>query len=124
MRLKVFTAFSGYDSQCMALERIKEAHKDFDYELVGWSEIDSNAIKLHDANFPEAKDRNYGDISKVEWDKVPGSTCLRAVFPVLTSQAPGDKRGLKKALVRVRRFFGSVVGRLPARNRNTSLWRT
>ena len=33
--LKVFTAFSGYDSQCMALDRIG-----IPYELVGWSEID------------------------------------------------------------------------------------
>nr|DAH52884.1 MAG TPA: Variant erythrocyte surface antigen-1 [Bacteriophage sp.] len=35
MTLKVFTAFSGYDSQCMALDRMK-----INYELVGWSEID------------------------------------------------------------------------------------
>ncbi len=81
MTLKVFTAFSGYDSQCMALERIKEAHKDFDYELVGWSEIDPNAIKLHDANFPEAKDRNYGDISKVEWEEVPDFDLFTYSFP-------------------------------------------
>lgn len=31
--LRVFTAFSGYDSQCMALDRIGVP-----YELVGWSE--------------------------------------------------------------------------------------
>lgn len=40
MKLKVFTAFSGYDSQCLALDRLKENYPDFDYELVGWSEID------------------------------------------------------------------------------------
>ena len=40
MKIKVFTAFSGYDSQCMALDMVKENHPDFDYELVGWSEID------------------------------------------------------------------------------------
>ncbi len=33
--LRVFTAFSGYDSQCLALERLKSsAPPEFDYELV------------------------------------------------------------------------------------------
>lgn len=35
VKIRVFTAFSGYDSQCMALDRLG-----IDYELVGWSEID------------------------------------------------------------------------------------
>lgn len=37
MTLRVFTAFSGYDSQCLALERLKRDFPNFDYELVGWS---------------------------------------------------------------------------------------
>lgn len=45
--LRVFTAFSGYDSQCLALDYLG-----IDYELVGWSEIDKFAIKAHDALFP------------------------------------------------------------------------
>jgi DNA (cytosine-5)-methyltransferase 1 len=68
--LRVFTAFSGYDSQCMALNTLKEKY-DFDYDLVGWSEIDKYAIQAHDALFPQWKDRNYGDISKIDWDNVP-----------------------------------------------------
>lgn len=35
MKLKVFTAFSGYDSQCIALDRLHQHNKDFEYELVG-----------------------------------------------------------------------------------------
>lgn len=38
--LKVFTAFSGYDSQCLALQRLKEHFPNFDFRLVGWSEIE------------------------------------------------------------------------------------
>ena len=34
MNLKVFTAFSGYDSQCMALDRLHRHNPDFNYELV------------------------------------------------------------------------------------------
>ena len=40
--LRVFTAFSGYDSQCMALDQIG-----INYDLVGWSEIDKFAIEAH-----------------------------------------------------------------------------
>ena len=70
--IKVFTAFSGYDSQMMALNRVAERHKgEIDFELVGWSEIDKYAIKAHDLIFPQYKDRNYGDISQIDWNKVP-----------------------------------------------------
>jgi DNA (cytosine-5)-methyltransferase 1 len=64
--VKVFTAFSGYDSQCLALNRAN-----IDYELVGWSEIDKFAIQAHNALFPQWTDRNYGDISKIDWNLVP-----------------------------------------------------
>lgn len=66
-KLQVFTAFSGYDSQCLALDRLHRDFPEFDYELVGWSEIDSNAIKAHNALYPQYADRNFGDISKVNW---------------------------------------------------------
>ncbi len=64
--IRVFTAFSGYDSQCMALDRLK-----VDYDLVGWSEIDQNAIRAHNAVYPQWADRNYGDITKIDWNNVP-----------------------------------------------------
>lgn len=64
--LRVFTAFSGYDSQCLALNRIG-----IPYELVGWSEIDKYAIQAHNALFPQWADRNYGDICKIDWAQVP-----------------------------------------------------
>ena len=66
-KIRVFTAFSGYDSQCMALDMIKEHFPTFDYELVGWSEIDKNAILAHNAVYPQWADRNEGDISKIDW---------------------------------------------------------
>lgn len=34
--VRVFTAFSGYDSQCLALRRAGVP-----FDLVGWSEIDT-----------------------------------------------------------------------------------
>lgn len=71
MKLRVFTAFSGYDSQCLALDRLSKAFPNFEYELVGWSEIDKYAIQAHNALYPQWADRNYGDISKVDWEKIP-----------------------------------------------------
>ena len=68
MKIKVFTAFSGYDSQCMALDMLKQEYESFDYELVGWSEIDSNAIKLHNLFYPQWADRNFGDVMKIDWE--------------------------------------------------------
>lgn len=69
--LRVFTAFSGYDSQCLALERLKANYPTCDYELVGWSEIDKYAIQAHNALFPQWADRNFGDISQIDWSQVP-----------------------------------------------------
>lgn len=69
--LRVFTAFSGYDSQCLALDRLKETFPEFEYELVGWSEIDKYAIQAHNALYPQWAYRNYGDISKIDWNQVP-----------------------------------------------------
>ena len=55
-QIQVFTAFSGYDSQCMALDRIG-----LPYDLVEWSEIDKYAIAAHNAVYPQFAERNYAD---------------------------------------------------------------
>ena len=69
MKLRVVTLCSGYDSQCLALERLKRDFQEFDYELMWWSDIDKYAIKAHDALFPQWKDRNLGDMTKIDWEK-------------------------------------------------------
>lgn len=71
MTIKVFTAFSGYDSQCLALDRLTANNDGFGYELVGWSEIDKYAIQAHNAIYPQWADRNYGDITQIDWNNVP-----------------------------------------------------
>lgn len=55
----------------MALERLNEHNTDFDYELVGWAEIDKYAIQAHNAVYPQWSERNFGDISKIDWEQVP-----------------------------------------------------
>ena len=110
--LRVFTAFSGYDSQCLALEYLAQEDYNkkyhslelcgidqdcepdyFDYELVGWSEIDKYAIKAHDALFPQWSDRNYGDISKIDWKKVPDFDLFTYSSPCQDFSQAGKQKG-------------------------------
>jgi DNA (cytosine-5)-methyltransferase 1 len=86
--LKVFTTFSGYDSQCLALRDIG-----IPYDLVGWSEIDTYAIRAHNAIFPEFKDRNYGDITKIDWAQVPDFDLLTYSSPCQDFSNAGLQRG-------------------------------
>ena len=60
--LNVITLFSGYDSQALALNRLG-----IPYDLAAWCEIDRHAITAHNALFPQWKDRNLGDVSRVDW---------------------------------------------------------
>lgn len=69
-KIKIVTLCSGYDSQCMALDVIKEHNPNFDYELVAWSEIDKYAIQMHNLVFPEYADRNLGDMTKIDWQPI------------------------------------------------------
>lgn len=94
--IKVFTAFSGYDSQCMALDRLKENFPNFDYELVGWSEIDKYAIQAHNAVYPQWADRNYGDISKIDWENVPDFDLFTYSFPCTDISNAGQQKGLEE----------------------------
>lgn len=79
--LKVFTAFSGIEFQCQALDRLVQKCLPFGYELVGWSEIDKYAIQIHNLLYPQYAERNFGDIQKVDWEKVPD-------FDLLTWSSP------------------------------------
>lgn len=88
MKLRVFTSFSGYDSQLMALRDIGA-----DYECVGWSEIDKWAIKAHNAVFPELADRNYGDITKIDWNAVPNFDLFTYSFPCTDISSAGEQKG-------------------------------
>lgn len=74
--LRVVTLCSGYDSQCLALDALKEHYPSFDYDLVAWAEFDpaskqpiekQPAVKAHNALFPQWADRNLGDITKIDW---------------------------------------------------------
>lgn len=68
---KIFlTTFSGYDSQLMAADVLKEWHPDFRWTCVGWSDIDKYACQMHNLVFPQFADCALGDITKIDWHEV------------------------------------------------------
>lgn len=89
--IRVFTACSGYDSQCMALDRIG-----IDYDLVGWSEIDNFAIMAHDAVYPQYKQRNFGDLMDIDWDVVPDFDLFTYSTPCQDFSQAGKQAGAEK----------------------------
>lgn len=91
--LRCFFGFAGYNSQMMALQRLKDNFPNFDFVCVGWSEIDENAIIAHNACFPNEKDKNYGDISKIDWDKVPDFDLFTMSSPCQDFSMSGKRRG-------------------------------
>ena len=94
--LRCFYAFAGYNSQKMALQRLTDVYPDFHHVCVGWSEIDENAIKANNAVFPEDIDKNFGDITKIDWDKVPDFDLFTYSFPCQDISSSGKQRGFEE----------------------------
>ena len=71
---KIFlTTFSGYDSQLMAADVLREWHPDFRWTCKGWSDIDKYACQMHNLVFPQFADCALGDITKIDWHEVKRS---------------------------------------------------
>ena len=96
------TLCSGYESQGLAFRRLKETYPDFDFKLVAWSEFDpeSNApldkqpaVIAHNANFPECKDLNFGDMTKIDWAKFSDCDVLFYSTPCQSVSAAGLQHG-------------------------------
>lgn len=66
----ILTTFSGYDSQLMAADVLKQQHPDFKWTCVGWSDIDKYACQMHNLIFPQFADKALGDITKIDWQQV------------------------------------------------------
>lgn len=97
MFIRLITLFSGYDSQALAMERLRrDFASQFDYDLVAWCEIDNNAINAHNAIFPQYKDRNLGDICKIDPKDVPDCDLITYSFPCQDISAAGNQKGFER----------------------------
>lgn len=95
-KIRLMTLFSGYDSQALAMERLKRHFPDFDYELVAWCENDEYPIKAHNALFPQWKDRNIGDITTVDIDSIPNCDIATWSYPCTDISTAGQQAGLEE----------------------------
>ena len=77
---KIFlTTFSGYDSQLMAADVLRDWHPDFRWTCKGWIDIDKYACQMHNLVFPQFADCALGDITKIDWHAVKHSLQGREV---------------------------------------------
>ncbi len=89
--IRVFEAFAGYGSQSMALRRLAEDYPRFSFEVAGISEIDRYALQAYRAVHGDVT--NYGDITRIDWGKVPDFDLLTYSFPCTDISSAGKQQG-------------------------------
>lgn len=105
--LRLVTLCSGYDSQAIAMDMLRERYPDFRWELKAWSEFDpeSNrplaeqpAVVAHNLLFPQYKDLNRGDMTKADWSDLKDAEIdlLTYSTPCQSISQAGKREGIKK----------------------------
>lgn len=109
--IRVFSAFAGIDTQFIALLEYARWYNlntngpQIEFVLVGWCEIDKDAIICHNALFPEAKSCHYPDITKVDWEKVPDfdlliySSCCQSLTRTGAQKGMTEGSGTPSSLI-------------------------
>ena len=83
--LRMFESFAGYGTATFALKALGVEH-----ELVGYSEILPFACKCFEQNHGG---RNFGDITKIDWEKVPDFDLITGGFPCQAFSLSGKLKG-------------------------------
>lgn len=117
-KVRLISLCSGYDSQAMAFDvlrrwAVERRLPTMDCELVAWAEFDPEskapldrqpAVVAHNACFPDAADRNLGDMTKIDWQQVIRKYNIKdKEIDLLTYSTPctdisqaGKRAGIKK----------------------------
>lgn len=100
--MRLFEICAGYGSQALALRRLHENYPEFEYELTGWCEFDPEskapiekqpAVIAHDALHPDGIGKNWGDLTKMDWNLVPDFDLLTYSTPCQSISAAGLQHG-------------------------------
>ena len=105
--LRLVTLCSGYDSQAIAMDMLKDRYPDFRWELKAWSEFDpeSNrpleeqpAVVAHNLLFPQYKELNRGDMTQADWSDLKDAEIdlLTYSTPCQSISQAGKREGIKK----------------------------
>lgn len=76
---------------CAGIGGFRQALENLGCECVGYSEIDKHAIKLYSAFFND--ERNFGDVTKIEAEKLPDFELLVGGFPCQAFSIAGKRGG-------------------------------
>ena len=113
--IRVFSAFAGFDTQFIALLAYARWYNHntngplIEFVLVGWCEIDEDAIASHNALFPEYAEEaveepgmpeykgfHYKNIKDIKWEKVPHIDMIIYSYPCQSTTGAGKQRGMDK----------------------------
>ena len=101
MNIKLFTTFSGYESQYIAFNEFsKSINNQISATLVGWCDIDyyegsiNRVVSSHNANFPESYGDYFNDIQTVDWKAAPDFDMLFCSSPCQDLSGIGKGKGL------------------------------
>lgn len=78
---------------CAGIGGFRQALENLGCECVGYSEIDKHAIKLYSAWYSD--ERNFGDITKIEAEKLPDFDILVGGFPCQAFSVAGKRLGFE-----------------------------
>jgi len=85
-KIRVFESFAGYGGASFGLKKAGISH-----EVIGYSEIDKNAIELFEYNFPNIK--NFGDITLIDEKELPDFDLFTGGFPCQPFSTAGKREG-------------------------------
>jgi DNA (cytosine-5)-methyltransferase 1 len=84
--MKYFSMFSGIGGFELGLQ-----NSDYEFECVGYSEVDKYAISIYERHFPNHK--NFGDATKIRTEDLPDFDLLVGGFPCQAFSIAGQRRG-------------------------------